>query len=376
VLDDYLLLGLRLGRHVDGFVDAYYGPAELAERAEREGLVEPATLAADAERLAGETDDAWLLAQLAGCETTARRLAGEAISWEDEVTRCYGVRPEQTDESVFAASHERLDAVLPGNGDLGDRFRAWEETQVLPPERVLEAAARFQELLRARTRELVGLPEGEAADVELVSNEPWSGFNYYLGGRRSRVVINTDLPVHAHGLAGLVAHEIYPGHHAEHSWKEALLVDGEGRLEETLQLTGTPQAVISEGIAMLAPEIVGAHEVAPVVYEDLGIDYDAATSDAVRSAREDLRGVSVNAARLLHLDGASADDVIGYLVRWQQATREQAEKSIEFLTHPAWRGYISSYSAGYTLCRQWADGDVGRFRRLLTERLSTHDLQA
>jgi hypothetical protein len=83
VLDDYLLLGLRLGRHVDGFVDAYYGPAELAERAEREGLVEPATLAADAERLAGETDDAWLLAQLAGCETTARRLAGEAISWED-----------------------------------------------------------------------------------------------------------------------------------------------------------------------------------------------------------------------------------------------------------------------------------------------------
>jgi hypothetical protein len=292
------------------------------------------------------------------------------------VTRCYGVRPEQTDESVFAASHERLDAVLPGNGDLGDRFRAWEETQVLPPERVLEAAARFQELLRARTRELVGLPEGEAADVELVSNEPWSGFNYYLGGRRSRVVINTDLPVHAHGLAGLVAHEIYPGHHAEHSWKEALLVDGEGRLEETLQLTGTPQAVISEGIAMLAPEIVGAHEVAPVVYEDLGIDYDAATSDAVRSAREDLRGVSVNAARLLHLDGASADDVIGYLVRWQQATREQAEKSIEFLTHPAWRGYISSYSAGYTLCRQWADGDVGRFRRLLTERLSTHDLQA
>ncbi len=376
MLDDYLLLGLRLGRHVDGFVDAYYGPAELAEQAEREGLVEPATLAADAERLAGETDDAWLLAQLAGCETTARRLAGEEISWEDEVTRCYGVRPEHTDESVFAASHERLDAVLRGSGDLGDRFRAWEETQVLPPDRILEAVGRFQELLRARTRELVGLPDGEAAEVELVSDEPWSGFNYYLGGRRSRVVVNTDLPVHAHGLGGLVAHEIYPGHHAEHAWKEALLVDGEGRLEETLQLTGTPQAVISEGIAMLAPEIVGAHEVAPVVYEDLGIDYDAATSDAVRSAREDLRGVSVNAARLLHLDGASENDVIDYLVRWQLAPREQAEKSIEFLTHPTWRGYISSYSSGYTLCRQWVDGDAGRFRRLLTERLSTHDLQA
>lgn len=376
MLDDYLLLGLRLGRHVDGFVDAYYGPSELAGQAEREGLVEPATLAAEAERLAGQTDDAWLLAQLAGCETTARRLAGEEISWEDEVTRCYGVRPEHTDESVFAASHERLDAVLPGDGDLGDRFRAWEETQVLPRERVLEAVERFQELLRTRTRALVGLPDGEAAEVELVSNEPWAGFNYYLGGRRSRVVVNTDLPVYLHGLGGLVAHEIYPGHHAEHSWKEALLVDGEGRLEETLQLTGTPQAVISEGIAMLAPEIVDAHEVAPVVYAELGIDYDAATSDAVRAAREELRGVSVNAARLLHLDGAREDDVIDYLVRWQLAPREHAEKSIEFLTHPTWRGYISSYSSGYTLCKQWVDGDAGRFRRLLTERLSTHDLQA
>lgn len=376
MLDDYLLLGLRLGRHVDGFVDAYYGPPELAEQAEREGLVEPAALVADAVRLAGETDDAWLLAQLAGCETTARRLAGEEISWEDEVTRCYGVRPEHTDESVFAASHEQLDAVLPGDGELGDRFRAWDETQVLPRELVLDAVERFQELLRARTRELVGLPDGEAAEVELVGNEPWSGFNYYLGGRRSRVVVNTDLPVHTHGLGGLVAHEIYPGHHAEHAWKEALLVDGEGRLEETLQLTGTPQAVISEGIAMLAPEIVGAHELAPVVYEELDIDYDAATCDAVRSARENLRGVPVNAARLLHLDGASEEDVIDYLVRWQLAPRDHAAKSIEFLTHPAWRGYISSYASGYTLCKQWVDGDASRFRRLLTGRLSTHDLQA
>jgi len=27
-VERYLLLGLRLGRHVDGLVDAYYGPPE------------------------------------------------------------------------------------------------------------------------------------------------------------------------------------------------------------------------------------------------------------------------------------------------------------------------------------------------------------
>ena len=31
VVERYLTLGLRLGRHVDGLVDSYYGPAELAE---------------------------------------------------------------------------------------------------------------------------------------------------------------------------------------------------------------------------------------------------------------------------------------------------------------------------------------------------------
>ena len=29
----YLLLALRLGRHVDGLVDSYYGPAELQQQA-------------------------------------------------------------------------------------------------------------------------------------------------------------------------------------------------------------------------------------------------------------------------------------------------------------------------------------------------------
>src|SRR3954468_19058729 len=43
----YILLGLQLGRHVDGLVDSYYGPAELKEEAERGDLVPPEQLAAD-----------------------------------------------------------------------------------------------------------------------------------------------------------------------------------------------------------------------------------------------------------------------------------------------------------------------------------------
>ena len=40
--EDYVLLGLRLGRHVDGLVDSYYGPAELKEQVDAEPLTDPA----------------------------------------------------------------------------------------------------------------------------------------------------------------------------------------------------------------------------------------------------------------------------------------------------------------------------------------------
>ncbi|MEN3342282.1 MAG: hypothetical protein V7644_1686 [Actinomycetota bacterium] len=384
-LERYLLLGLRLGRHVDGFVDAYYGPRELAAQVEGEAPAPPGELAADAAALAGELpfDDehrnAWLRAQLAGCETTARRLAGEPVGWADEVERCYGVRPEPVPEERFAQAQEQLDAALPGGGELAARYRAWVERQGVPPDKLLPAAARFEQELRTRTDALVGLPQGEAVELETVQNEPWSGFNYYLGGRRSRVVVNTDLPVYSFALPGLVAHEVYPGHHTEHAWKEALLVDGEGRLEESLFLTGTPQAVLSEGIAMLAPELGFAGDegaVAAEVYATLGVEYEAEPSAAAREFRSAIEGMSANAAWQLHEEGRPQAEVEAYLLRWGLGTPERAAKSISFLTHPTWRAYVSCYSAGYELCRRFVHGDARRFRRLLTEQLTTGDLLA
>src|SRR4051794_39210739 len=157
----YLLLGLRLGRHVDGLVDAYFGPAELAARVEREELVPPGELAAEARALRLEAETAWLRAQLEGGETTARRLAGGPLGWAEEVERCYGVAPAHTDESRFEEAHRRLDAALPGPGDVGERYRAWAEAQELPADRLLDASSLLAEALRSRTRELFGLPEDE-----------------------------------------------------------------------------------------------------------------------------------------------------------------------------------------------------------------------
>jgi hypothetical protein len=266
--------------------------------------------------------------------------------------------------------------VLPGDGDLAGRYRSWTEQQVLPGDKLLHATTRFADNLRSRTVELFGLPDGESAELEAVRNEPWAAFNYYLGKRRSRVVINTDLPVYSFRLPELVAHELYPGHHTEHAWKEALVVDERNDLTETIFLVGTPQSTVSEGIASLAPEIIGAHATAQAVYDDLGVPFDAETAGRVGAAREQLEGIAVNAALLLHEDGRSREDVVDYIERWSLAPRDHAEKRVEFITHPTWRAYISTYTSGYELCKRWVAGDVQRFRRLLTEQLSTHDLAA
>ena len=52
----YLELGLALGRHIDGMVDAFYGPPELAERVAAAPPTPPAQLADDACRLLADLE--------------------------------------------------------------------------------------------------------------------------------------------------------------------------------------------------------------------------------------------------------------------------------------------------------------------------------
>jgi hypothetical protein len=388
-VDRYLELGLRLGRHVDGFVDAYYGPPALADRVAAEPIVVPATLAAQAADLIGDLDGGagepelgparrhWLRGQVVGLHTSARKLAGVEISYADEVERCYGVRPTMRPEDEFEEAHQRLDAVLPGSGPLAERFVTWREAQAIPADKLRAVIDSLADDFRERTQRTFGLPEGEHVDWELATDKPWSGFNYYLGGLRSRVAINVDLPVLSTSIAHLVAHEAYPGHHTEHTRKEVGLVRNRGHEEETIFLVGTPQCLITEGLADLALEVIAGERPEPVVLEHLrplGVPYDPEVVAAVSQAGEALNNVRGNVAFLLHEHGAPADDAIAYAERWGLVSHDRAEKMLQFLTDPTWRAYISCYLEGLPLCRRFTGGDPERFRRLLDESLLPSDL--
>ena len=374
--EDYIRLGLRLGRHVDGLVDSYYGPPELKREVDAEPLREPALLVADAGALLDSTDG-WLRHQVVGLETVARRLAGEAIPYADEVERCYGVRPRRVSEQEFEAAHRQLDELLPGNGDLASRYQAWREGDPLPRERLAPALETLAAELRHRTRETFGLPEGESGELDYVTGKPWAAYNYYLGGLRSRVAVNTDVDMNANYVGELMAHELYPGHHTEHAWKEQRLVKEQGRLEDSILMIGAPQSLIAEGIAELGHEILlddldafTAETLAP-----LGIDYDVDIGRAVRKARKPLERCLGNAALLVHEDGASEVEAREYLMRWGLVSERRAQHNVEFINHPVWRSYVTTYADGYRVCAAWVDGDPATFKRLLTEQLSPADLR-
>jgi hypothetical protein len=375
-IERYLDLCLRLGRHVDGLVDAYYGPAEISERVDAEELRDPASLVQDAASLLEEADGSWLHAQLVGLETVARKLAGEDVKYEDEVERCYGVRPEWVPEGSFEAAHRELHEVLPGNGSVAERYQAWREGEGLQSEALARVFQAVADDFRSRTLWLFELPEGESVEVDYVSDEPWTAFNYYQGDLRSRIAVNTDVPMTPDVLAELVAHEAYPGHHTEHAWKEQLHVR-EGRLEESALMVGTPMSLVSEGIASLASEIMLGDQEEQVVAEHVessGVAYDPELSKAVKEARRPIGYVPGNVALLIHTRGGSEEDAVEYSMRWGLTTRRRAEQNLRFVTDPVWRSYISTYTAGEDLCRNWVGGDPARFKRLLTEQLTTSDL--
>ena len=387
LVEDYLDLGLALGRHIDGLVDAYYGPREKAERVAAVPVRPPGQLVAQARRLLadlaadGELDPVrrrFLSAQVEGLRTTAARLAGEKIGYADEVAACYGVRPALVPEEAFAEAHERLASVLPGSGPLAERYIAWREAQVVPVDKLDAAVQSLATDLRERTQRLWGLPDDEHIDFELVSDKPWAGFNYYLGGLRSRVAINIDLPVLSPGLGHLVAHEAYPGHHTEHCRKEVGLVRKRNRLEETIFLVGTPQCLLAEGLADLGIEIAIGRRPEPVIashLRPLGIPYDAEVVATTSEAGEVLGAVRGNAALLLHDEGRDIDTVVDYVARWGLMSRPRAEKAVQFIADPTWRAYIYCYIEGHALCRRFVAGDPARFERLISEQLTPADLQ-
>ncbi len=391
---EYLRLGLAFDRLEEGFVDAFTGDAALRAEVMNAPSPDPAVLADRARGLRrdlpGDLPSAraeFISAHLAALECSARRFAGEDIGFVDEVRSYFDVDIALGDEQQYrdaqAAMAVELDVADSGGERLVEAYAAYKRADEIPADRVDECVRAFSGALRERVRSTFPLPDNEIVEFEVVSDKPWSGFNYYLGGYRSRVAINTDLTQYMSTLPHLIAHEAYPGHHTEHCRKEEILVGG-GQLEQTIFLVNTPQCLMAEGLADHALRAAVGPDWglwAQEIYADLGLRFDGARAQRMSSASSGLLGVRQDAALLLHDRHLDHDSVASFLQRWLLAPPERARQMLRFLTSPLWRAYISTYVEGYRLLDTWLDeapasGRLARFGRLLDEPLTPAQLRA
>lgn len=392
VITRYLLLGLRFDRIESGYVDSFTGDPALRRQVENEPPPRPADLAHEAAVLRGaiadtdldDTRKSFVGAHLKALECAGRKFAGEQIGFVDEVQAYFDVEISKGDEDHYRDAHRALEAVLPQGGSLQERKASHDRSQEIDPARLTECVHAFSSALRDRVRASYPLPDTETVTYEIVTDKPWSGFNYYEGNYRSTVAVNADLKQFMYNVPALIAHESYPGHHTEHCRKEAGLVHRGDQAEQTIFLVNTPQCLMAEGLADLALYAAIGDQWggwAQDIYADLGLRFDGEQAQSIARARAGLINVRQDAALMLHDEHRDPEDVVAFLKRWLLVNDERARHMLKFLSSPLWRAYISTYVEGYRLLKGWLDRRppqqslAERFGRLLDEPLVASSLR-
>ena len=380
----YLELVLEIDKHIEGYIDAYYGPAELKTAVFQAPPKEPAALLDDVAHLQATIpqDDpqraAYLTATLRALEGSIRLLTGETLAYPDEVARLYDINPQPVAESQFEAAHRELDSLLPGTGSLAERMEARRQRYYIDTDKILPLLELARAETRQRTAALIPLPDEEGVEIRLTKGQPWSAYNWYLGNGRSLIEFNTDVPTSILGLLNTFAHEGYPGHHTESMLKEMQLYRQKGYGEQAAMLLHSPAAVIAEGIATQAAGMIFADDseyewTYATLLPKAGIDTEETAVEMARIAQasQQLRYVSGNAAYQYHTGQLTKEQTIAYIQTYSLATPERAAKSFSFISHPLFRSYIFTYTQGYDLIEQAAKqtDKTSLFRRLLTEQI-------
>jgi hypothetical protein len=218
---EYVTFALACDRVLPGLADCYLGPPQLRRTTAALPGSTPAGLAARATWLRteiarsgmGEPRRDFLDRQLVALLCALRRCAGAPVGYRAEVLAYFDTDISLGDPDRYRAAHADLDALLPGSGPLALRLAAHRDAGRIGSGALLPSAQRLTGGLRTRASRGFGLPEAESVHFALVTDRPWAASHRYLGGYRSRVLVNSDIELGPTQLARLVAHEVYPGHH-------------------------------------------------------------------------------------------------------------------------------------------------------------------
>jgi hypothetical protein len=373
---EYVKLVLAVGEHDADYVDAFYGPPEMRAESEAAKLPLPqiaervAAARAGISALPSPSDPLerlrleYLGRQLRAMAARVRMLGGEKLSFDEESRELYdAVSPHHT-AAHYESILREIDAILPGDGATPARVETFNERFVIPPAKVDAVFRAAIERCRAITREHFTLPEGESFTLEYVNNKAWSGYNWYQGGFRSLIQVNTDLPIFISRAVDLACHEGYPGHHVYNALLEKTLVRDRGWVEFTIYPLFSPQSLIAEGSANYGIDMAfpGKERVAyerEVLFPIAGLD--ASEADRYYRILELTQTLSYanNDAARQYLDGdIGGEEAVQWMIDYSLMAPDRARQRLKFIEK--YRAYVINYNFGLDLVRKYVDGCVAK----------------
>jgi hypothetical protein len=399
IAEEYVRISLALRPHDPAYVDAYFGPPDWAAEAEAAGksLVEVRTAAAallTELHISGGTDEEdivkrrrdMLHKRLTSMLVRMDMVEGRYPPFDVESYALFDAVAPRYDAARFAPIVGRIDALLPGAGPLGERLERFRAQFVIPADRLAEVFDVALAECRKRTLAHIELPADESFTIEYVTDQPWSGYNWYKGDYFSVIQINTDLPIYISRAVDLGCHEGYPGHHTYNVLLERELVEGRGWIEFTVHPLYGPQSLISEGSGNFGVKLAfpGEERLAferDVLFPIAGIDPgQARLYYEILDALEELAYVENEVARRFLSGELDAAGAVEWLVQNALATRARAEQRVRFIE--TYRSYVINYNLGEDLVEAYINERAGndterRWReleRLLAEPFSPADI--
>ena len=374
----YVKLVLAVGRHDEDYVDAFYGPAEW--KSEVEAANKPLdAIASEADALVArltalpEPGDemlrlrrSYLTRQLQALAARVAILRGKKMSFDEESRALYDAVAPTLTEGHFRAIRDELASVLPGAGgaaSLVDRYEAWRKDFTIPKEKVDPVFRAAIAECRDRTAAHMALPPGESFTVEYVTGKSWSGYNWYQGGYKSRIQVNTDFPITMDRAIDLACHEGYPGHHVYSSLLEKSLVRDRGWVEYSVYPLFSPQSLMAEGsanfgIEMAFPAGERVEYEKRALYPLAGLDPARAEEfERVRRIVDRLAYAGNEAARRYLNGEIDAAAAAKWLSEYALYPPDRAAQRVRFFDQ--YRSYVINYNLGKDLVRQYVESNGG-----------------
>ncbi len=363
---EYLLLGLRMGKIIEKYVDAYYGPQELEHLVKAEHSPSVDSLLLKCSQLQSHVKEqgftqkreTYLNKNLIAMETSLRIKKGEHIPYNEKVKNLYDIKPIYMTDEQLSRAVSNLDSVYEGSGSLSERITPVYRRRTLPKKRAYTLFKKGIEIVRERTYVLFPhlLPISESVKIKEVESENWMFYNWYLGGYQSRIEIDITKRISWNSILRNAAHEGYPGHHTECSVKDKLLYQDQGRFEHCILLIHSPPMVMYEGVSVSAIDVLFSKE----TQSRLSLNYfcpNPAEESLEKLIEENIawqgmKAYETNIAMHIYEDHWTDEEVIDYIMELGYTTEEIIRNTINFIRDPVWSHYIFNYFIGESLIKR------------------------